>query len=172
MVSKRQTRDALTALNSGDLAEAIRIAAEAAEGGLPLVKEAMQAAFALGQADSKGEPPPPEAMGFLRFMVAEPAATEGFRTLRKGLGISQAEIAEACGVSRAVVSDWERGKAPLPPAAIEALFGLVLTRFIRAEPPPLCGRDIARLRKALGMRQADLAADLGVSEIAVRKWEQ
>jgi transcriptional regulator with XRE-family HTH domain len=33
-------------------------------------------------------------------------------------------------------------------------------------------RDIATIRKALGMRQSDLAAALGVSEIAVRKWEQ
>jgi DNA-binding transcriptional regulator YiaG len=46
-----------------------------------------------------------------------PVAADGFRTLRESLGISQAEIAEMCGVSRAVVSDWERGKASLPPAA-------------------------------------------------------
>jgi DNA-binding transcriptional regulator YiaG len=171
MVTKRRTLNTLSALKSGDLSEALSFAAEAAEGRLPLVKEAIEAAFALGQASGKGDPPPPEAMGFLRFMAAEPVAAEGFQSLRKGLGISQAEIAELCGVSRAVVSDWERGKASLPPAAIQALFGLALVRFNQAEPAPLCGHDIARLRKALGIRQIDLAAELGVSEIAVRKWE-
>jgi DNA-binding transcriptional regulator YiaG len=34
------------------------------------------------------------------------------------------------------------------------------------------GRDIARIRKALGMTQTEFAAALGVSEIAIRKWEQ
>jgi DNA-binding transcriptional regulator YiaG len=34
------------------------------------------------------------------------------------------------------------------------------------------GRDITRIRKALGMTQTDFAAALAVSEIAVRKWEQ
>jgi DNA-binding transcriptional regulator YiaG len=77
-----------------------------------------------------------------------------------------------CGVSRAVVSDWERGKASLPPAAVHALQGLVAARLDRGERAPLLGRDIARIRKALGMTQADFATALGVSEIAVRKWEQ
>jgi DNA-binding transcriptional regulator YiaG len=163
---------AVSALASGDVSKAVRLTGKAVEGNLPLVKEAMEAAFALGQADGKGDPPPPEAVGFLRFMAAAPVAAEGFRTLRKGLGISQAEIAEVCGVSRAVVSDWERGKASLPPAAIHALMGLTLSRLDGAEPPSLCGRDLARLRKALGIRQIDLAAELGVSEIAVRKWEK
>jgi DNA-binding transcriptional regulator YiaG len=171
-VTKRQISNALSALASGDLSKAVRLAGQAVEDDLPLVKEAMEAAFALGQADGKGDPPPPEAAGFLRFLAAAPVAAEGFRTLREGLGISQAEIAEMCGVSRAAVSDWERGKASLPPAAIHALLGLTLACFNRAEPGPLCGRDIARLRKALGIRQIDLAAELGVSEIAVRKWEK
>jgi DNA-binding transcriptional regulator YiaG len=171
MVTKR-ARDAISALESGDLPKAVRLAAKGLEDGPPLVKEALEAGFALGQASDKGGSPPPEAMGFLRFLAEAPVAAEGFRTLREGFGISQAEIAEMCGASRAVVSDWERGKASLPPAAIQALLGLTLARFNRAEPAPLCGRDIARIRKALGMRQTDLAAALGVSEIAVRKWEQ
>jgi DNA-binding transcriptional regulator YiaG len=172
MVTKL-ARDAITALESGDFAKAIRLAVKGLEDGPPLLKEALQAGFALGQASDKdGSPPPPEATGFLRFLVAAPVAAEGFRELREGLGISQAEIAEICGVSRAVVSDWERGKASLPPMAVEALLGLAMARLNRAEPAPLFGRDIARIRKALGMRQTDFAAALGVSEIAVRKWER
>jgi DNA-binding transcriptional regulator YiaG len=171
MVTKRQIDNAVSALASGDLSKAVRLAAKAVEGKLPLVPEALEAAFALGQASGKGDPPPPEAMGFLRFLAAAPVAAEGFRILREGLGISQAEVAEICGVSRAVVSDWERSKAPLPPAAVHALLVSTEARLNQPQPAPLCGRDIARLRKALGIRQIDLAAALGVSEIAVRKWE-
>jgi DNA-binding transcriptional regulator YiaG len=172
MVKKRQTVDALAALKAGDLSKAVGIAAKAIEGGLPLVMEALQTGFALGQASNKGETPPPEAMGFLRFLAAEPAAAEGFRTLREGLGISQAEIAELCGVSRAVVSDWERGKASLPAAAVHALRGLAVAHLDRGERAQILGRDIARIRKALGMTQTDFADALGVSEIAIRKWER
>jgi len=171
MVTKRQTADAIAALESGDLAKAIGVAAKAVELDLPLVMKALQAGFALGQASNKGEAPPSEAIGFLRFLAAAPGAAEGFRALRQGLGISQAEIGEICGVSRAVVSDWERGRASLPSAAIHALRGLAVERLDRVQRAPLLGRDITRIRKALGMRQIDLASALGVSEIAIRKWE-
>ena len=172
MVTKLQTVDAIAALEAGDLSKAVRIAAKAVQGGLPFVMEALQTGFALGQASNKGETPPPEAVGFLRFLAAAPGAAEGFRSLREGLGISQAEIAEICGVSRAVVSDWERGKASLPAEAVRALQGLAVGRLDRGERAQLMGRDIARIRKALGMTQTDFAAALGVSEIAIRKWEQ
>jgi DNA-binding transcriptional regulator YiaG len=132
----------------------------------------LQTGFALGQASEKGGSLPADAMGLFRFLAEAPVAAEGFRTLREGLGISQAEIAEICGVSRALVSDWERGKVSLPPAAIQALLGLTVARLTRAAPVPLLGRDIAKIRKALGMRQTDFAAALGVSEIAIRKWEK
>jgi DNA-binding transcriptional regulator YiaG len=174
MVTKR-ARNAISALASGDLPKALELATKGLEDGpYLLAKEVWEMALALGRATTEGGSPlPPKAMGFLRFFAAAPVAPEGFRTLRKGLGISQAEIAEVCGASRAVVSDWERGKASLPPMAIQALMGLTLARLDRAEPPlQLFGRDIARIRKALGMRQTDLAAALGVSAIAVRKWEK
>jgi DNA-binding transcriptional regulator YiaG len=171
MVTKRQTLDAIAALEAGDLSRAVRAIAKAKVGGLPLVMEAFRAGFALGQASNKGENPPPEAMGFLRFLAAAPGAAEGFRSLREGLGISQAEIAESCGVSRAVVSDWERGRASLPAVAVDALRGFAVARLDRGERAQLMGRDIARIRKALGMTQANFATGLGVSEIAVRKWE-
>jgi DNA-binding transcriptional regulator YiaG len=172
MVTKNQTLQAIAALKAGDLPKAVGVAAKAVEIDLPLVKEALQTGFALGQASHKGETPSADAIGFLRFLAAAPVAAEGFRSLRAGLGISQAEIARMCGVSRAVVSDWERGKASLPPAAVHALLGLTMARLDSVERPPLLGRDIARIRKAIGMRQTDFAAALGVSEIAVRKWEQ
>lgn len=172
MVTKRQVLKAASSLKSGDLSEVFKLATQAAEEGLPLVKEALEAGFAAGRASAGGEPPPPEAMGLLRFLAAAPVAAEGFQALRESFGISQTEIAEICGVSRAVVSDWERGKASLPPAAVHALLGLTMARLAQVEPKPLTGRDIARLRNALGMRQVDLAAELEVSEIAIRKWEQ
>jgi DNA-binding transcriptional regulator YiaG len=173
MVGKRQTSDAIAAaLESGDLSKAIRVASKGVTIDLPLVLEALKAGIALGQASHKGETPPPEAVGFLRFLAAEPAAAEGFRLMRQSLGISQAEIANLCGVSRAVVSDWERGKASLPPTAVQALQKLTASRVDRVQRAPPTGRDIARIRKALGMRQSDFAAALGVSEIAIRKWEQ
>jgi DNA-binding transcriptional regulator YiaG len=172
MVTKRQTLDAIAALKAGDFSKAVTAAAKGVEAHLPMVMEALRTGFALGQASHKGGTPPPEAMGFLRFLAAKPGAAEGFRSLREGLGISQAEIAELCGVSRAVVSDWERGKASLPADAVHALQGLVVARLDRGERAQLVGRDIARIRKALGMTQSDFAAALGVSEIAVRKWEQ
>jgi DNA-binding transcriptional regulator YiaG len=171
MITKPQAADAIAALEAGDFSKAIRMAAKAIQGGLPFAMEALQTGFALGQA-SKGEPLPPEAMEFFRFLAADPGAADGFRSLREGLGISQAEIAEICGVSRAVVSDWERGKASLPAAAVQALQGLAVARLDRGERTRLMGRDIARMRKALGMTQNDFAAALGVSEIAIRKWER
>jgi transcriptional regulator with XRE-family HTH domain len=178
MVTKRQTSDAIAALEAGDLSKAVRVAAKAVGSGLPLVMEALKAGFALGQASNKGETPPPEAMGFLRFLAADPAAAEGFRSMREGLGISQAEIAELCGVSRAVDSDWERGKASLPAEAVQALQALAVGRLDRGEPAQLMGRDIGRIRKALGMTQTDFGAALGVSKsrsgngssVAISRW--
>jgi DNA-binding transcriptional regulator YiaG len=168
MVTKRQINKAVSGLASGDLSEAIKLAAKAIEDDHPLATRALEAGFALGRASDK-KSAPADAMEFVSLLAGGAAAAEGFRALREGLGISQAEIAKICRVSRAVVSDWERGRASLPPTAILCLFALISAR---SEPAPLCGRDIARLRKALGIRQIDLAAELGVSEISVRKWER
>jgi DNA-binding transcriptional regulator YiaG len=171
MVTKPSIQDAIAALEAGDLSKLIKLVANGIELDLPFVMEALQAGIAVGQASNKCAALPPEVVGFLRFVAARPGAAEGFRTLRESLGISQAEIAEICGVSRAVVSDWEREKASLPPAAIQALQALAVARMDRMKQPPLLGRDITRIRKALGMKQADMAAALSVSEVAIRKWE-
>lgn len=167
---------ALSLLASGKLSEAIEAVARASEGGgdplHKLLGEALRAGFALAQANTnKDEPPPAEAMGLLRLLATAPVAAEGFRTVRESFGITQAEVAALCGVSSDAVSDWERGKASLPPAALDALLSLTVARVNHAAPP-LSGNDLKRLRKMHGMRQVDFAAALGVSEPAIKKWEQ
>ena len=89
--------------------------------------------------------------------------------LREGLGITQREIAEKCGVGVSTVSHWETD-TPLPETAIVALLAVLASR---ANPPPaFTGADIARFRQRLGMRQADLAAAVGVSLPTVKYWEK
>jgi DNA-binding transcriptional regulator YiaG len=164
---------ALSLLASGKVSEAIEAAAQVSTGD-PLHKllgDALKAGFALAQAGANSEPPPAEAMGIFRLLAAAPVAAEGFRTIRESFGITQAEVAEVCGVSSDAVSTWECGKVSLPPAAVDALQRLMVAH-LDPMAAPLFGRDLRRLRKMCGMRQADFAAALGVSEPAIKKWEQ
>lgn len=163
---------ALSLLASGKVSEAIEAAAKASTGDDPLHKllgDALKAGFALGRAGDNAEPPPAEAMGILRLLAAGPV--EGFRTMRETFGITQAEVAELCGVSSDAVSTWECGKVSLPPAAVDALLSLMVAH-LDPTAAPLFGRDLRRLRKACGMRQSDFAEALGVSEPAIKKWER
>src|SRR5205823_6710423 len=79
------------------------------------------------------------------------------------------ELARVGGFSQGAVTDWERGKAPLPEAALRALLKLSQSRPLQTKP--LTGADLRKIRTDRKMRQADFAAKLGVSEIALRRWE-
>lgn len=165
---------ALSLLSSGKVSEAIEAASKIPTGGDPLHKllgDALKAGVALAQAGANADPPPAEAMGILRLLAVAPVAAEGFRTMRESFGITQAEVAELCGVSSDAVSTWECGKVSLPPAAVDALLSLTVAH-LDPVAAPLFGRDLSRLRKMCGMRQADFAAALGVSEPAIKKWER
>lgn len=69
-----------------------------------------------------------------------------FRALRRQLGLSQDRISSACGIPQATVSDWERGHARIPRAAVPGLstaFGISEADLMRKLAPgePCAGRD-------------------------------
>src|SRR5262249_4706282 len=115
-----------------------------------------------GRAQETGAPViSDETKGLLALLAAAPVAAPSFRMLREGGGITQQEIAEKCRVTSSTVSRWEAGTTPLPEEALLELFKVLVSRA--APPPPFTGAYVARLRRALRMRQVDFAAVLGVS---------
>lgn len=59
--------------------------------------------------------------------------TPDLRTLRKQLGLTQAQLAAALGVARQTITNHERGKTPIPRERMLAVQFLVLTR--NSDPP-------------------------------------
>jgi DNA-binding transcriptional regulator YiaG len=162
-----QVLSVLTAILAGNLSPAVD-AVERADPQLPL-GEAFKAGIEFAKARTSGEALPSEAKLLLTALAAAPVARQCFTLLREGLGISQQEIAEKCGVSVSTVSHWETD-TPLPDTAIVALLDVLASR---ANPPPaFTGADVARFRRGMGMRQADFAAAVGVSLSTVKYWEK
>jgi DNA-binding transcriptional regulator YiaG len=138
-----------------------------------LVRETFALARMIFAADQHGEKTSPEALGaidLLQQLAKAPVAAEGFRMLRESFGITQREIGERCGVHGHTVQSWECGKAELPPEAIVALLRLAVEHlYVAAEP--LSGTDLRKLRRLLKLSQRQFAKQLGVSTIALAKWE-
>jgi len=170
---------AINAINHGDpkklFEETIKNLDKAGLALTALLREALEAGAALKHAEIQNEPAPSHALDFAKFMADSPAAPEGFRTLRKELGISQADVGELCGVTHSTVSEWERGVVPMPPEALKALMTLTARKLLPEPKNPedvISGADMRALRKKLGMSQKDLAETLHVSLSTVEKWER
>jgi DNA-binding transcriptional regulator YiaG len=162
-----QLLSVLSNLLAGNLSPAVD-AVEQVDSELPL-GQAFKAGIGFAKARASGEALPDEAKLLLTALAAAPVARQCFTLLREGLGITQQDIAEKCGVGVSTVSHWETD-TPLPEAAIVALLDVLASR---ANPPPaFTGADIARFRRALHMRQVDFAAALGVSLPTVKYWEK
>lgn len=126
--------------------------------------------LALAKADHNRMPAPPEAFRLLQNLASARVAPDAFKFLRTQFGVSQQEIAQACGVHRNSVIRWEQGESTFPPQAIHALFRLVAART--AATKPLTGNDILSLRQALGYSQPRLAEKLGVAPLTIFNWEK
>ncbi len=48
-----------------------------------------------------------------------PISGDAFKTGRKTLGLTQAEVADALGVSIDIINNWETGKKPIPEKMIK-----------------------------------------------------
>jgi len=168
---------AIGALNQGELTKLLEGISNLDKTSSPLtalLRAAFEAGAALKHAEIQNKSAPPQALDFLQFMAAGPAAPEGFRTLREQLGISQTDIAKFCGItSNSSVSNWENGVEPVPPKALQALMVLAAKKLHKPNPEDIIfGAAMRALRKKLGMSQPDFAAALSVSKSTIEKWER
>ncbi len=93
------------------------------------------------------------------------------RKKRLDLGLLQKEVAQQLGVDSNSVTNWEKGRTSprlqLMPRIIEFL---EYTPF-QVKTGSL-GERIVALRRVLGIRQEDLAGQLGVDPSTLARWEQ
>jgi transcriptional regulator with XRE-family HTH domain len=114
---------------------------------------------------------------------ADTVRGHGLRPLRHTARVSVTRLAAAAGVPAATVYNWESGRARVPhrhlPALAEQL-GLdapALRRFLAAAPaavtvpgpPP---SELRRLRRRVGLSQAEVAARIGAGRHSVSAWER
>lgn len=102
---------------------------------------------------------------------------------RKAAKLTQTELAEAVGVTRGAVAQWESGEtaprrklmARIAETTSVSLIWLecgVSSAETMQNPSSTIGGRIRSARKAWGMPQIDLAEGLGVSAQAVTQWEK
>jgi DNA-binding transcriptional regulator YiaG len=134
---------------------------------LPGVKDALAAGIALG----RGVPD----NGFLQMMASQPSAAEGTKLLRLSMQLSCTEVGRLTGFADSVVSRWEAGIIPVPPAALAALFDEMCRRGLNPSKmeavPQATGRDLRQLRRALKLTQKQFAELVGVRQGNISRWE-
>jgi len=114
----------------------------------------------------------PHVVRFLAYDPRQEAKTfpDRIRQLRQGLGLSIEELAAKIGADPSTVQKWERlGYRPHPRlyARLAEILGI-------PEPPddaPLPDRLRAQ-RLALGLTQKEAAAQIGVSQDTISRWER
>ncbi|MCW5976474.1 MAG: helix-turn-helix domain-containing protein [Bryobacteraceae bacterium] len=123
----------------------------------------------------------PPIIEFLGYNpVPEPEELAGrLRWTRKGLGLSQVQLATRLGVDESTIAHWERGiNRPT------GLYRKLVSKFIADGKPALevpasaseednfWFRELISARRRRGLTRAGLARKLGVSEHTLRCWER
>ena len=129
---------------------------------------------------NEGRPTPTAAMAVPPPYNAAEAARA--RALIARLGLTQAEVASACGVKAIALSCWLGGRDTHTPGVLKA--GAAAMRWHQknkdrptpvatAEPPPYNAADAARvgaLIARLGMTQRGVASACGANQSALSDW--
>jgi len=98
---------------------------------------------------------------------------QSLRTARERSGMSQAQLARAAGLTRAVISKWEKGDSISPSAhAVQAAADVldVTVASLLAERG-MAGRDIEQLFHRLGKCSDDIKA-IGIRKLGATKRKQ
>jgi transcriptional regulator with XRE-family HTH domain len=88
---------------------------------------------------------------------------------RLDLGLKQVEAARQLGVCRATLANWEWGRAHPPVGRMPAVIA-----FLGYDPhpdPKTVGETLRAYRRALGLTQRELCAQLGMHRSTVSKLE-
>jgi transcriptional regulator with XRE-family HTH domain len=95
------------------------------------------------------------------------------RTARERAGMSQAQLARAAGLTRAVISKWEKGDSINPSAhAVQAaadVLGVTVASLLAERG--MAGRDIEQLFHRLGKCSDDIKA-IGMRKLGATKRKQ
>jgi DNA-binding transcriptional regulator YiaG len=94
-----------------------------------------------------------------RLLADAPSTPVDVRSVRERLGLTQAELGAQLGVSWRSVARWEAGSAPA--------WAQDRLRELAADAPD----PVRSVRERLGLTQAELAQELGVSLSLVNAWE-
>nr|WP_175558289.1 helix-turn-helix transcriptional regulator [Tessaracoccus bendigoensis] len=95
------------------------------------------------------------------------SVAQRLREARVAAGLTQAQLAARLGVADGTrVAAWEHGRATPHPATWAAICSLLDTDL--EEPGEVTLRSL-RLRR--GLTPEDVAAELGVAAVTVRRWE-
>ncbi|MBI2963928.1 MAG: transcriptional regulator [Deltaproteobacteria bacterium] len=94
------------------------------------------------------------------------------RKRRLELGLLQREVADRIGSDAATLVNWEKGNT-----APALRFMPVIVAFLGYDPTQNAadaslGTRIAARRRALGLSRRKLAAELGVDETTIARWER
>ena len=109
-------------------------------------------------------------------MVTDDGWGQQIRAQRETLGVSQAALARALGISAAKMCRWELEHTQPPPPAIRERVERTLSALkTEQQPPDDALHTAARIRSARlerGWTQAVLARRLGRSERSIGDWER
>jgi len=87
------------------------------------------------------------------------------------LGLLQKEVARILGVSPSTIYNWENNRTSPSLRSIPKIIKFLnyIPYDIRGKPP---GEELRLLRKALGLSQERLAAELGIDPSTLWRWEK
>jgi transcriptional regulator with XRE-family HTH domain len=97
----------------------------------------------------------------------------GLVQLRRDADLTQTELAEALGVDRVNISNWESGERPIPVGRrAQIRNALARSRPKSSGAPAPSGAELRALRQELGLTQAALAHALGFKwQSRIARWE-
>jgi len=110
----------------------------------------------------------------VKFLGSDPRPAGSFplrlRLARERMGLSQRALAARLGVNPKTVWLWELGKHDPPAALVPRIEAVIGPSPVDPEAP--IGERLRAYRRALGLKQRELADQIGVHQKSICAWER